>query len=625
MSSSKSSPSRSARPWDRLGSLLTSKSQGLVPGRPLSSSLVLDRPLEPHDAGTWVGLYSGPPASAAAPQQVAVRFGAADWPMQEAEFQAFELQARASAHLAAPELLQVYEYGRLEDGTPYLAQQFAGGQSLATKLHDSGPLSLVHARQLLGQAVDGLSRVHAAGLVHGHINPSTVFLEFATDQAVRASLSPVAPPLEGSSVSAAAPQPQAYHSPEQLLQARAPEPGDDLWALGVTLYEALTTIQPFEAPTEAGVAVAICNGQFDPPSRYRADLPLGVDLWFARALAKDPLERFRTARELVHGLAHALDGSAEHAGLAPLDEGVDDEQTAQWELPEEWLHSPSGGLESLAPQPPAKRGEPSPEPTSSEPRLAEQVLGDSLDAAVVSPIGTGLPSEAGSPAGAVASGSAVPPRPAGPAKSVWLGALGLGLLLALAARQLDEPTAVQQTSPLTAPSPPLPRDAHGPGPRAAEYEDLPIIDTSELFAPAPEPSPSEAAERRAPSPPPQATNSAVPQATNSAVPQATNSAVPQATRAAVPQATNSAVPQATNSAVPQATNSAVPQATRAAAGGGPPPRAAIPNAPRAAAALSSVEKAAPNAPPRSHEAEADCSPPFRVDESGIKRIKPHCL
>lgn len=116
--------------------------------------------------------------------------------------------------------------------------------------------------------------------------------------------------------------------------------------MAVTVYELLTTILPFEAPTTAGVTVAICNAQFSPPSHYRADLLADIDLWFARALSKEPLDRFHDARELARAFsraasAEALLAPADPAAAAQVapeleDEEEEEEKTVKWDLPADW-------------------------------------------------------------------------------------------------------------------------------------------------------------------------------------------------------------------------------------------------------------------------------------------------
>jgi hypothetical protein len=207
------------------------------------------------------------------------------------------------------------------------------------------------------QAAGVLAKAHPIGLVHGSLRPDHLFLIEAAGQPflkianfgdVSSESVPCGPATEPPAPSFLRQQP--YLTPEQILHGRSDAAAADLWALGVTLYELLTTTLPFEAPTPAGVNAAICNGQFSPPSHYRADLPAPVDAWFARVLAKEPAARFRDPGELARELERALSGLAaapavmrrESAALErelpppSSNREFEDERTVRWELPGEW-------------------------------------------------------------------------------------------------------------------------------------------------------------------------------------------------------------------------------------------------------------------------------------------------
>lgn len=248
-------------------------------------------------------------------------------------------QARSAARLADPHLLQIFEQGQTKSGQAFLVTELLEGRSLRQRLLQGGPLSLLEVHAVLQQAVGVLGKAHAIGLCHGSLRLEHLFLvEAAGELFLKLSgfgdtIDPGVDPIQD-------PVARAYLSPEQLLRATGSTPAGDAWALGVVLYELLTTTLPFEAPTAAGVSVAICNSQFSPPSQYRADLPAAVDDWFARAFAREPSDRFRNVLELAREFARALTspaavGLVDDAADADLEEEdfEDDERTRKWDLP----------------------------------------------------------------------------------------------------------------------------------------------------------------------------------------------------------------------------------------------------------------------------------------------------
>lgn len=101
-----------------------------------------------------------------------------------------------------------------------------------------------------------------------------------------------------------------YMSPEQILSSKHVNFRTDLWSLAVVVYHALTGHVPFMGETLGSVAVAINSGSFVAPSKVRVDLPPAVDVWFQRALHREPEQRFGSAKELAETLEVALLGQA---------------------------------------------------------------------------------------------------------------------------------------------------------------------------------------------------------------------------------------------------------------------------------------------------------------------------
>jgi serine/threonine protein kinase len=223
----------------------------------------------------------------------------------------FHREAQAATRIKSPHVVQIFDHGSTADGIAYIVMELLEGETLATRLGLSGPLSASEALSVAEQTAGVLEKAQALGIVHRDIKPENLFLTDIGQQPFvkvldfgLAKLSaPGAPELTMTGALLGTP---AYMSPEQLRSSKHATELGDLWALAVTLYKSLTGRLPFEAPTPAGVAVAVCTLDFAPPSQYRANLPVGLSAWFARALAKDPRQRFASAHEFVLAFADAL-------------------------------------------------------------------------------------------------------------------------------------------------------------------------------------------------------------------------------------------------------------------------------------------------------------------------------
>src|SRR5690606_37506283 len=109
-----------------------------------------------------------------------------------------------------------------------------------------------------------------------------------------------------------------FMSPEQLLSAQGAGVHSDLWSVAVVAYVALTGKLPFEGETIGALCIAINAGSFEPVTRWRHDLPDGLDAWFERALHRDPNARFPSAQSLAQELELASFGRTSLSSVRPL-------------------------------------------------------------------------------------------------------------------------------------------------------------------------------------------------------------------------------------------------------------------------------------------------------------------
>ncbi len=220
-------------------------------------------------------------------------------------------EARAAARLASPHVAQVLEVGTLPgSGVPYVVMELLEGETVEHVLARSGPLGVDVALEWTRQALEGLAAAHAAGLVHRDLKPSNVFvtrtlagdvvkvLDFGI---VRDSASTASLTQTGESLGT-----PAYMAPEQFSAARDVGPAADVWAMGVTLYEMLTARLPFEATSIPELLHLVASGVPTPIARFRSDVPDDVLAVVQRCLERDPMRRFRDAREMHDAIAAVL-------------------------------------------------------------------------------------------------------------------------------------------------------------------------------------------------------------------------------------------------------------------------------------------------------------------------------
>jgi serine/threonine-protein kinase len=228
----------------------------------------------------------------------------------------FEREVRVTARLTHPNTVEIYDYGRTEDGRFYYVMELLDGLSLADLVARHGPLPAGRAIFLLRQACGALAEAHAAGLVHRDLKPANIFAarrgnlhDFAKllDFGLVLPLAPagagpgpstVEPSLEGHIAGS-----PLYMAPEQATGVQRPDARSDLYGLGAVAYYLLTGHAPFTGPTAMAVLVSVAHDPVEPPSRHRPGLPADLERIVLRCLAKSPADRYPDADALERDLA----------------------------------------------------------------------------------------------------------------------------------------------------------------------------------------------------------------------------------------------------------------------------------------------------------------------------------
>jgi serine/threonine protein kinase/class 3 adenylate cyclase len=225
--------------------------------------------------------------------------------------------------------------GTLPLPSPYIVMELLEGEDLQTRLHRVGRLPLAAAVPIVNQVAKALATAHGTGIVHRDIKPANIFLaRHDHDESVKVLDFGVAAMVSGLSGcenfitrNGGVVGTPHYMSPEQVRGSRTVDFRSDLWALGVVAYRTITGRLPFNAEVFGELLIEICTDPVPPPSGLGLGLELSpeVDLFFARALSRDPNKRFDSAREMAAAFA-ALVGHGARGERATKILVVDDEQ-----------------------------------------------------------------------------------------------------------------------------------------------------------------------------------------------------------------------------------------------------------------------------------------------------------
>ncbi|MBU6361523.1 MAG: SUMF1/EgtB/PvdO family nonheme iron enzyme [Chloroflexi bacterium] len=216
----------------------------------------------------------------------------------------FAREARVIASLEHIAILPVYDMGE-QDGQPYLVMRYVTGGSMDQRLTKGSRYRLDEIAAILPSLASALDYAHSRGIVHRDLKPANILFaaegqallaDFGLAKDVQATLM-----LSSTGVVMGTP---AYMSPEQIrAQSTAPPDGrSDLYSLGVTLFYALTGRLPYEADTVFGMMEAHLRAPVPDICRLNPALPKPLQAVFEKVMAKDPAQRYATARALNEAL-----------------------------------------------------------------------------------------------------------------------------------------------------------------------------------------------------------------------------------------------------------------------------------------------------------------------------------
>jgi serine/threonine protein kinase len=259
-------------------------------------------------------------------QSVAIKFLRHEVLAMPDAVERFEREARASARIRGPHVVQVLDVDTDERGRPYMVMELLRGRDLEAELRVHGPFPVERAVDLVLQACVAVAQAHAAGIVHRDLKPSNLFL---TEEAGKRVLKVLdfgiskiapdadAPPASATSTCVTVGTP-LYMSPEQMRSSKDVDGRSDIWSLGVILYELVAGTPPFLGTTTAAIAAIVADAM---PSlrRVRPDVPEALERVLVTALAKAPADRLPTAEALGAALMPfaSADGVAGPFSLRP--------------------------------------------------------------------------------------------------------------------------------------------------------------------------------------------------------------------------------------------------------------------------------------------------------------------
>lgn len=241
-------------------------------------------------------------------ERAAVKLLRSEHASTDALIERFKREAKIASRVQSPFVAKMMGAGHARDGDLWIAFELLEGETLRERIRRAGPLSVRDAGPIVDDILQGLIAVHAAGVVHRDIKPSNIFLatnpageviakllDFGVSKVDGARSGSSNPALTGEDDTLGT---ESFMAPEQLGRSAGVDVRADLYALGVTLFYALTGTLPFLGAT---AAARLQHRQTEDPRTLTAAtgqewLP-ELEHFIRRLAARQPEERFASAAE----------------------------------------------------------------------------------------------------------------------------------------------------------------------------------------------------------------------------------------------------------------------------------------------------------------------------------------
>jgi serine/threonine-protein kinase len=232
-------------------------------------------------------------------RDVALKMMLIDFSFDQTARERFEREAKAVARLQHHNVVTIHELGQ-SDGTPYIVMELLGGRDLEAVMRSGEALPLATKLEIAAQLCDGLAYAHEQGIVHRDIKPGNVrvlddgnvkILDFGIAKFAQSSMT-----QSGAIMGTA-----SYMAPEQIL-GNPVDGRADLFSVGVLLHEMLAGQKPFGGDSPTAVVYQIVHTEAPSIADRVPGLPDELNAIVARALKKDPNERYASASDMASDL-----------------------------------------------------------------------------------------------------------------------------------------------------------------------------------------------------------------------------------------------------------------------------------------------------------------------------------
>src|SRR6059058_5210065 len=213
----------------------------------------------------------------------------------------FQREAYILQNLSDPHIVRIVDYGN-DNQMHFIVMEYIDGQNLKYHMITHGPMEPLRALNYTRQIVEGLETAYKQGVVHRDIKPQNILItgkdvvkivDFGLARGRETVTLTQSNVFMGTAY---------YISPEQAESGRSADTRSDLYSLAAVLFEMLTGRPPFEGETAVDIVIKHMNAKVPSICHIRPDLPVDMDVFMQKAMAKSAADRYQTPQEFIAAL-----------------------------------------------------------------------------------------------------------------------------------------------------------------------------------------------------------------------------------------------------------------------------------------------------------------------------------
>ena len=238
-------------------------------------------------------------------RNVAIKVLRGDLSNDEKFVRRFQREALSASSLAHPNIVEMYDVGE-DDGTYYIVMEYVEGKTLKQLLKKRGTLTLSEAIDIMSQLTDGMAHAHDSYIIHRDLKPQNIMIkddgqikitDFGIAMALNATQLTQTNSVMGS----------VHYLPPEQASGKGCTIKSDIYSMGIIFYELLSGSLPFRGENAVEIALKHMREPLPSLREDHPEIPQSIENIIRRATAKNPKNRYETARDMHEDLLTALD------------------------------------------------------------------------------------------------------------------------------------------------------------------------------------------------------------------------------------------------------------------------------------------------------------------------------